>query len=69
MQSELVKRGLIGGWALGLGVVAFAVNWTSLGAWTFLVGLGVLPPLVMLKLWDPPGPARSMSQSIRDVTN
>ena len=67
MQTELVKKAVIGGWVLGLGVLAFAVNVSSVGAWTVLVGLGVLPPLVMLKMWNPPAPARSMSESIRDA--
>jgi hypothetical protein len=69
MQTDLIKKAIIGGWVLGLGIVAFAVDLSSVGAWTVLVGLGVLPPLVMLRLWDPPGPAKSMSQSIRDVIN
>lgn len=67
MQTELMKKATIGGWVLGLGILAFAVNMTSVGAWTVLVGLGVLPPLVMLKMWNPPGPAQSMSESIRDA--
>jgi len=50
-----------------LGVLAFSVNLTSVGAWTVLVGLGVLPPLIMLKMWNPPAPAKSMSESIRDA--
>ena len=68
MQIELVKRATIGAWALGLGVVAFAVDFSSLGVWTFLVGL-VLPPLIMLKVWYPPGPATSMAESIREQIN
>lgn len=60
MQTELVRKAIIGGWALGLGVVAFAVELTSLGVWVFLVGL-VLPPLVMLKLWYPLRPVKSMA--------
>lgn len=67
MQTELVKKAIIGGWVLGLGVLAFSLNVSSVGAWTVLVGLGALPPLIMLKLWNPPGPARSMSESIRDA--
>ena len=49
MQTELMKKAIIGGWVLGLGVLAFSVNLTSVGAWTVLVGLGVLPPLIMLE--------------------
>ena len=69
MQTELMKKIIVGGWVLGLGVLAISVNMTSVGAWTVLVGLGALPPLIMLKIWNPPGPARSMSQTIRDVIN
>lgn len=67
MQTETLKKAIIGGWVLGLGVIAFSVNLTSVGAWTVLVGLGVLPPLIMMKMWNPPGPAKSMSESIRDA--
>ena len=67
MQTELMKKAIIGGWVLGLGIIAFSLNVTSVGAWTVLVGLGLLPPLIMLKMWNPPGPAKSMSESIRDA--
>ena len=67
MRTELVKKAVIGGWVLSLGALAFSVTLTSVGAWTVLVGLGVLPPLIMLKMWNPPGPAKSMSESIRDA--
>ena len=67
MQTRLMKTAIIGGWVLGLGILAFSVNVTSVGAWTVLAGLGVLPPLIMLKMWNPPGPAKSMSESIRDA--
>jgi hypothetical protein len=67
MQTEIVKKVIIGGWVLGLGVLALSINVTSVGAWTVFVGLGVLPPLIMLKAWNPPGPEKSMSESIRDA--
>jgi len=68
MQTELVRKAIIGGWALGLGVVAFAVDLTPLGAWTFVVAV-VLPPLVMLKMWYPLATADRMSASIGDAIN
>ena len=67
MQIDLMKKAIIGGWVLGLGVLAFTINLTSLGGWTVLVGLGVLPPLIMLKMWNPPGPAKTMSERIREA--
>jgi hypothetical protein len=67
MQTELMKKAIVGGWILSLGVLAYSVALTSIGAWTVLVGLGVLPPLVMLKMWRPPEPAKTMSESIRDA--
>ena len=67
MQTEIAKKAIIGGWVLGLGVLAFSFNLTSVFAWTALVGLGVLPPLVMLKMWNPPGPATTMSERIREA--
>ena len=67
MRTELLKKAVIGAWVLSLGALAFSVTLTSVGAWTALVGLGILPPLIMLKMWNPPGPAQSMSESIRDA--
>ena len=67
MRTELMKKAIIGGWVLSLMVLAFSFALTSIGAWTVLVGLGILPPLVMLKMWNPPEPAKSMSESIRDA--
>jgi hypothetical protein len=62
-----MKKAIIGGWVVGLGVLAFFLNLSSVFGWTVLAGLGVLPPLIMLKMWNPPGPAKTMSESIRDA--
>jgi hypothetical protein len=67
MQTELMKKAIIGGWVVGLGVLAFSLNLSSVFGWIVLGGLGVLPPLIMLKMWNPPGPAKTMSESIRDA--
>ena len=67
MQTQHLKVAIIGGWVLGLGVLAFATNLSSVGGWTVLVGLGLLPPLIMLKTWNPPAPAQTMSESIREA--
>jgi len=67
MQTQHLKVAIIGGWVLGLGVLAFSTNLSSVGGWTVLVGLGLLPPLIMLKTWSPPAPAQTMSESIREA--
>jgi hypothetical protein len=66
MHLEHMKKAIAAGWMLGLGAVALSYNVSSVTAWTFLVGLGLLPPLMLLRLWRQPAP--TMSESIRAVT-
>jgi hypothetical protein len=65
MQREHMKRAVVGVWVLAWSVMALSVNVSSASGWILLVGSGVLPPLVLLRLWRPP--AQTMSESIRDV--
>lgn len=67
MRTDHLKVAIIVGWVVGLGTLALAVNLDSIFAWTVLVGIGLLPPLVMLKTWNPPAPAQTMSESIREA--
>jgi hypothetical protein len=65
MQINYVKMAIVGMWIAGLAVYALTVNLTSLGGWAFLVGVGALPPAIMLRLWAPP--ERTMSQDIQEA--
>lgn len=65
MQLEHVKPAIVGGWVLGLAVVGLSVDVSSPSGWMVLAGLGLLPPLLLLRMWHQPAPA--MSESIRQV--
>lgn len=65
MKLESIKALIVGGWVLGLGAIALSVNLTSVAGWSVLVGLGLLPPLIMLRMWKQP--AQTISESIREA--
>ena len=65
MPLEYVKNGIAGAWIVGLAILAAFLGLNSLLGWTVLVVLGLLPPLVMLRVWNPP--AQTTSESIRKV--
>jgi len=63
MPLEYVKKGIAGAWILGLAVLAAFLGLSTILGWTVLVVLGLLPPIVMLRIWNPPAP--TTSESIR----
>jgi hypothetical protein len=65
MKLEYMKTMIAGGWVLGACAVAVAGHVTSIGGWTTLLGLGVVPPLVVLWTWN--NPAQTMSESISEA--
>jgi hypothetical protein len=65
MQSELTKTAIACAWIVGLGAAALILAPESASSWTMLVAVGVLPPVVMLRLWN--APAQTMSESIREA--
>ena len=65
MRTEYLKGAVTAAWVLSIATLAAAVGTTSAAGWTALVMLSVVPPALMLRLWSTP--ARSMSESIRDV--
>ncbi|HEY7186111.1 MAG TPA: hypothetical protein VH436_06155 [Vicinamibacterales bacterium] len=65
MPLEYVKNGIAGGWIVGLALLAAFLGVSTILGWTVLVVLGLLPPLVMLRMWNPP--AQTTSESIRNV--
>jgi hypothetical protein len=65
MQLKHMKTAVVVAWVLMCGVLAVSLNVSSASSWILLVGLGVLPPLLLLRMWHPP--AQTMSESIREV--
>ena len=65
MPFEYVKNGIAGAWIVGLALVAAFLGLTTILGWTVLLVLGLLPPLVMMRVWNPP--AQTTSESIRKV--
>jgi hypothetical protein len=65
MELEHKKAAVVGGWVLGLGAIALSLNVSSLTGWLVIIALGVLPSLVLLRMWHQP--VQTMSESIRDV--
>ena len=65
MQLEHMKTGVALGWVLTCGVTAVSLNVSSAGDWVLLIGLGVLPPLMLFRMWHAPAP--TLSERIREV--
>jgi hypothetical protein len=65
MQLQHMKTAVAGAWVLGAGAIALSVNVSSASGWMVLIGLGVLPPLLLMRMWQQPVP--TMSESIREV--
>lgn len=65
MQTEYMRAMLTGGWILFLGALGYAAGITSLVGWTFLLAVALIPAVIMTRFWG--APARTMSETIRDV--
>ena len=63
MQLEYIKLGLSLLWVITVGLVATAVDMSWSGRMA-LTGFGILPPLVVVMLWNEP--KQTMSESIRE---
>jgi hypothetical protein len=64
MQLEHIKMTISGAWILVALIVAIIVDPPKMGA-IVLGSLGLLPPLVMLLVWN--HPAQTMSESIDEA--
>ena len=53
MKFEDMKTAIVIAWALVWSVIALSLV-SSVNSWFLLVGSGVLPPLMMLRMWNPP---------------
>ena len=63
MRIEAMRSAIVGGWVLTLGVVAMSANLASLGGWSLLVAVAIVPPVVLLQLRSRSDP--SLSESIQ----
>jgi len=52
MTLEEMKIAAVMAWALVWGVIAVSLV-SSVGIWMLVVGAGVLPALVILRMWQP----------------
>jgi hypothetical protein len=53
MKSEELTMAAVIAWVLIWGVVAVSLA-SSVSHWILLVGAGVLPPLMIVRMWHPP---------------
>ena len=65
MQTDHVKAAVVVAWLLAVGALGYLSGTTSFAGWTVVAALALVPPAVMVRLWNVPSP--SMSESIRDV--
>ena len=63
MRTEAMKSAIVGGWLLTLGVVALSAGLGSVGGWSLLVVIAVVPPVVLMQLRSRSDP--SLSESIQ----
>jgi hypothetical protein len=63
MQLNYLKAAILGGWVLGLGAIAVASNLYPASGWMLLVGL--IPPLLLVRVWHQP--PQTISENIREV--
>jgi hypothetical protein len=62
MKFEDMKVAVVIAWALIWSVIAVSLV-SSVANWILVVGSGVLPPLVILRMWHPP--VQTVSARIR----
>ena len=63
MKNESMKSAIVGGWVLTLGAVAMSVNLASIGGWSLLLAVGLVPPVLLMQLRNRTDP--SMSEAIQ----
>ena len=64
MTFEDMKIAVVIAWALIWSVIAVSLV-SSVSTWILVVGAGVLPPLMILRMWHPP--ARTVFARIREA--
>ena len=64
MTFEQMKMAVVIAWALIWSVIAVSLV-SSVSNWILVVGSGVLPPLMLLRMWHPP--AQTVPAGIREA--
>lgn len=65
MKLEKVSLLAAAGWVLAWTGIVFLVHVGSTMGWLLLIGAGVVPPCILLRMWR--RPAQTMSESIREA--
>jgi hypothetical protein len=65
MQIEQIKVSIVAAWVLVLAAIAMSLSIESAAGWLLLVGMGLLTPMIIFRIWQPP--VQTMSESIREV--
>ena len=50
MHRNHAKTAIVAGWILGLGTIVWATSLASSSGWALLLGWGLLPPLLLIRL-------------------
>jgi hypothetical protein len=65
MYRKHAITAIVAGWILGLGAIAWSTTLASPGAWTLLLGWGLLPPSLLILLRKQQ--EQTISESIREA--
>jgi hypothetical protein len=65
MRTEQIKTSIVAAWVIVVAAIPMSINVESATGWLLLVGMGLITPLIMFRLWQPP--VQTMSESIREV--
>ena len=61
MQTDFVKVALMAAWVGAIGTVGYVSRTASVGGWTLLAVVSLVPLVWMVRLWS--APSQSMSES------
>lgn len=65
MYRKHANTAIVAGWILGLGTIALSTTLASATGWTLLLGWGLLPPLLLIRLHKQQ--EQTLSESIREA--
>ena len=65
MQLLSIKRVIAILWVSAMCIIGIAAGLGSFSSWAVLAGIAVVPPLVMMWLWN--DPHQTMSESIQEA--
>jgi hypothetical protein len=63
MQTNFVKAALMAAWVLAVGAFGYMSGAATLAWWTLLAVVSLVPPVIIMRLWNVPTP--TMSETIR----